>query len=148
MDDMSLKPMMKLESDKDASPTHLTEENSPALIVYGTPFCPMVGPVRRLLDEAGISYDYIDIRLDRDAAARVREITGGYESVPTLEFSDGRTMVEPGTRALRQELLAMGQGSEALGSPVTAVKAGLSNPVYIILALVALALLLAMWLAG
>jgi mycoredoxin len=118
------------------------------ITVYGTPYCPMVGPVRRLLDEAGISYDYIDIRQDRDAAARVREITGGYESVPTLEFSDGRTMVEPGTRALRQELLAMGEGSGALTSPVTAMKAGLSNPIYIVLALFALAMLVAVLLGN
>jgi mycoredoxin len=142
-------PILKVErqlNDEVAATTLKAPHN--LITVYGTPYCPMVGPVRRLLDEAGVAYDYIDIRQDRDAAARVREITGGYESVPTLEFSDGRTMVEPGTRALRQELLAIGQGSEALASPVSVVKAGLSNPVYIVLALIALVLLMAVWLAG
>jgi putative hemolysin/glutaredoxin len=118
------------------------------LTVYGTAFCPMVGPVRRLLDEASVHYEYIDIRQDRAAAARVREITGGYESVPTLVFPDGKTLIEPGMQALRKELLAMGEGGEALASPVTAMKAGLSNPIYLLLALIALALLVAVLLSG
>lgn len=117
------------------------------LIVYGTPFCPMVPPVRRLLEEAGVAYDYIDIRQDREAAARVREITGGYESVPTLVFPDGKALVEPRVQALREALLARDQDNETLQSSGAAFKAGLSNPMYLILALIALALVAAVLLS-
>ncbi len=118
------------------------------ITVYGRPNCPSVPPVLRLLDTAGVEYQYVDIRQDYEAAARLRAITGGYESVPTLVFSDGRTMVEPGTMSLRRALQEAGQGGEALDSPAAAVRAGLSNPVYLVMALIALALIVAVWLAG
>ncbi|MCA9867622.1 MAG: hypothetical protein KIS95_09245 [Anaerolineae bacterium] len=118
------------------------------LLVYGRPFCPGVPPVRQLLDAAGVAYDYVDIREDREAAARLREITGGYESVPTLVFADGRTLVEPSAFSLRRALQEGGQGGAALDSPVAAVRAGLSNPVYWVMALLALALMVAFWLSG
>jgi mycoredoxin len=120
-------------------------ENNPseALIVYGTPFCAMVPPVRRLLDEAGVAYDYIDIRQDREAAARVRAITGGFESVPTIVFPDGKALVEPRVQALREALLARDQDNATLQSSGAAFKAGLSNPMVLILALIALALVVA-----
>ena len=123
-------------------------EPNPSLTVYGRPFCPSVPPVIRLLDAAGVAYDYIDIRQDEEAAARLRAITGGHESVPTLVFADGRTLVEPSTLSVRRALQEAGQGSAALDSPVAAVRAGLSNPVYLVLALLALALTLAVWLAN
>lgn len=118
------------------------------ITVYGTPYCPMVPPVRRLLDEANVAYEYVDIRQDREAAARVREITGGNESVPTLVFPDGRTLVEPSIRALQRELQERGQGGEAATSAVVAVKAGFSNPVYLVMAVIAIALVLAVLLTS
>lgn len=122
--------------------------NEAAVLVYGRPFCPGVPPVLQLLDAAEVGYDYIDIRQDEEAAARLRAITGGYESVPTLVFADGRTLVEPSALSLRRALQAAGQGGAALDSPVAAVRAGLSNPVYWVLVLVTLALVAAVWLAG
>lgn len=97
---------------------------------------------------AGVAYEYVNIRQDYEAAARLRAITGGYESVPTLVFPDGRTLVEPGMMSLRRALQEAGQGGATLDSPVAAVRAGLSNPVYIIMALIALALIVAVWLSG
>lgn len=125
-----------------------TRNNPDLLTVYGRPFCPMVAPVIGLLERAGVAYHYIDIRRDAEAAARLRKITGGHESVPTLVFPDGRVLVEPGAMGLRRALLETGQGGAALDSPLTAVRAGLSNPVHIVLALTALALVVAVWLAG
>ncbi len=125
----------------------MNDPNQP-LTVYGRPFCPGVPPVLRLLEAAGVAYNYVDSRQDNEAAGRLREITGGYESVPTLVFPDGRTMVEPSTLSLRRALQQTGQGGAALDSPVAAVRAGLSNPVYLVLALIALALALAVWLSS
>lgn len=119
-----------------------------AIVVFGRPNCPGVPPVLRLLDSAGVVYDYVNIREDADAAAQLRAITGGYESVPTLIFPDGRTMVEPGTMKLRQVLQEGAPDGEELVTTAEAVRAGLSNPVYIIMALIALALIVAVWLWG
>ena len=35
---------------------------SDKIMLYGSPVCGMVPPVRRVLDRAGASYEYIDIR--------------------------------------------------------------------------------------
>ena len=113
------------------------------ILVYGRPTCPSVPPVLRLLDEAGAVYEYVNVRQDFEAAARLRQITGGYESVPTLVFPDGRTLVEPGTAALRRALQEAGPAGGTPVSEVAAARAALSNPVYWILALIALGLVVA-----
>lgn len=77
-------------------------------IVYGTPVCPMVAPVRNLLDRAAVPYDYINIFGDTEARASVREINAGNESVPTLRFSDGSTLTEPSLTELEAKLQALG----------------------------------------
>lgn len=132
--------------DSDQPPSEITAQ-APPIVVYGRPGCPGVGPVLRLLDAAGAAYTYVDIRQDPDAAARLREITGGYESVPTVVLPDGRAMVEPGTLKLRQALQEQAPAGEEVVTAGEAVRAGLSNPVYLILALIALALIVAVWLS-
>ena len=123
-------------------------ESTNSIIVYGRPGCPGVPPVLRLLDAAGADYEYINIREDPEAAARLRQITGGYESVPTVVLPDGRTMVEPGTLKLRQALQEQNPGDGEVVTTAAAVRAGLSNPVYLIMALIALALIAAVWLSS
>ncbi len=68
----------------------------------------MVPPVRRLLEQADVSYEYVDIYGDPHARERVREINHGDESVPTLIFPDGSTLTEPSLRELRAKLQDMG----------------------------------------
>lgn len=90
------------------------EENSFGKItLYGTPYCPQVYTVRRELDRNKIDYDYVNIREDREAAERVRKINNGYESVPTLVFTDGTTLTEPSTFELLEKLQAKGRRVEA-----------------------------------
>ena len=116
---------------------------SDRITVYGRPGCPGVTPLLRFLDSVDAAYDYVNIRQDPEAAARVRALAGGYESVPTVVLPDGRALVEPGTFQLRTALQEMGAGSAALDSPAAAARAGLSNPVYLILLLIAVALIVA-----
>jgi glutaredoxin len=101
----------------------------------------MVPPVRALLDEAGAEYTYLDIRKDAEAAVQLRQLTGGFESVPTVVLPGGKVLVEPGVMALRRAL-----GEAGIGNPPStgaSLKAGLMNPVYVILAFIALALIIA-----
>ena len=121
-----------------------TQQNK--LLLYGRPGCPMVPPVRALLDEAGVEYIYLNIRQDAEAAVKLRELTGGYESVPTVGLPGGRVLVEPGVTTLRRALAEadLGDNPGAAGT----LKAGLSNPVYPILLLIALALIVAVVVAA
>jgi mycoredoxin len=78
------------------------------ILVYGHEGCPMVVPVRIILNRANVLYEYINIHKDADAAARVRAINNGNESVPTLVFEDGSTLTEPSAAELSARLKALG----------------------------------------
>ncbi len=78
------------------------------ITLYGRPSCPMVAPVKNVLDTVNAPYEYIDIKEDQEAAAHVREINNGYESVPTLTFPDGSTLTEPSFPALNKKLKKLG----------------------------------------
>ena len=78
------------------------------IVVYGHPTCPSVGPIKAMLTRAKVDYAYVNIRQDAQAAALVRSINQGNESVPTLVFPDGSTLTEPSTSAVKRKLEAMG----------------------------------------
>ncbi|WP_083470008.1 glutaredoxin domain-containing protein [Herpetosiphon geysericola] len=85
------------------------EANPPNPIrMYGHARCPAVPPVRGMLNRAGVPYVYINIHNDPAAAALVRQINHGNESVPTLIFPDESTLTEPTTRQLRERLAQFG----------------------------------------
>lgn len=65
------------------------------LIMYTTTWCGSCRSVKAALERAGVDYDEVDIDEHPEAAAVVMRITGGYRSVPTLVFGDGRVLVEP-----------------------------------------------------
>jgi mycoredoxin len=60
---------------------------------------------KHVLDSREIAYEYIDIDLAPEAAELVQRINGGFRSVPTILFPDGRVLVEP-TRIELEEALA------------------------------------------
>lgn len=79
-----------------------------AIIVYGHPTCPNLGPVKGLLTQSKVKFEYIDIHQDSVAAAHVRTINNGNESVPTLVFPDGSTLTEPTVGELQSKLKSLG----------------------------------------
>jgi mycoredoxin len=79
-----------------------------AIIVYGHPNCPSLGPVKGLLIRSKVTFEYIDIHQDSAAAARVRAINHDHESVPTLVFPDGSTLTEPTVGELQSKLASLG----------------------------------------
>src|SRR5687768_11018433 len=78
------------------------------IIIYGHPTCPNLGPVKGLLTQSKVKFEYIDIHQDVAAAARVRTINNGNESVPTLVFPDGGTLTEPTVGELQSKLKSLG----------------------------------------
>lgn len=78
------------------------------IIVYGHPNCPNLGPIKGLLTQSKVKFEYVDIHQDSVAAARVRAINDGNESVPTLVFPDSSTLTEPTVGELRSKLESLG----------------------------------------
>lgn len=78
------------------------------VMMYGTPTCPMVPPVRGMLNRAQVSFDYVNITEDPESRGKVMAINDGNASVPTLVFPDGSTLTEPSITVLRQKLESLG----------------------------------------
>lgn len=65
-----------------------------AVTVYWRPGCMFCVSLRRGLDRAGLRYGTRNIWEDEDAAAFVRSVTGGDETVPTVAVG-GLALVNP-----------------------------------------------------
>lgn len=74
--------------------------------VYSTTWCGDCRMAKWVLDRLEVPYETIDIDLDPAAAAEVQRINGGYRTVPTILFPDGRVLVEPSRRELEAALAA------------------------------------------
>ena len=78
------------------------------VILYGSPTCAMVAPVRGVLERAGVAFEYVDILQDEDGRQRVLAINKGYASVPTIVFGDESTLTEPSLSELKRKLRKLG----------------------------------------
>jgi mycoredoxin len=74
------------------------------ITVYGTRSCGDCHLATDVLDAQGASYRWIDLDRDPEAAEMVVAINGGYRTVPTILFPDGRVLVEPSRRDLTDAL--------------------------------------------
>jgi mycoredoxin len=74
------------------------------LTVYSTAWCVDCKIAKAVLDRHGVKYRWIDINHQPDAVETVLRLNGGYRTVPTIIFPDGRVLVEPSRRELEQAL--------------------------------------------
>ena len=77
-----------------------------AITVYWRPGCGFCAALFRSLERAGLDPVRRNIWEDEEAAAVVREITGGNETVPTVTVGD-RSMVNPSGDAVLRALAAV-----------------------------------------
>ena len=75
--------------------------------VYGTGWCAATQMVRRHLDRLGILYRYVDLETSPEAVARLKWLTGGYASHPTVNVA-GEVLVEPTLEELDWALSRVG----------------------------------------
>lgn len=61
------------------------ESDEPQVIMYCTDWCPGCRRARVYFKVNNISIKEVNIARDREAAARVRSYTGGYETTPTFD---------------------------------------------------------------
>jgi mycoredoxin len=81
---------------------------SDIITMYGAEWCGDCRRSKRLLDEMGVDYKYVDLELDV-AAADVARAISGRTNIPVVAFPDGTHFTEPSDSELRakvDELLA------------------------------------------
>jgi mycoredoxin len=74
--------------------------------IYATTWSGDCRMAKHVLDSRSIAYEYIDIDLAPEAAELVQRINGGFRTVPTILFPDGRVLVEPTRIELEEALVA------------------------------------------
>jgi glutaredoxin-like protein len=80
---------------------------SERLTMYGAEWCGDCRRSKKLLDELGVDYDYVDLEADVAAADVARGISGR-TNIPVIAFPDGTHVVEPSNDELRDKLAALG----------------------------------------
>lgn len=83
------------------SDTHPNEE---MIVVYATSWCGDCRLAKSVLEKQRARYRWIDIDREPSAVEKVLKLNGGYRTVPTIIFPDGRVLVEPSRRELEQAL--------------------------------------------
>ncbi|HXD60677.1 MAG TPA: glutaredoxin domain-containing protein [Lacisediminihabitans sp.] len=80
---------------------------SERITMYGAEWCGDCRRSKKLLDELGVDYDYVDLEADVAAADVARGISGR-TNIPVIAFPDGTHVVEPSNDELRDKLAALG----------------------------------------
>lgn len=87
--------------------TSTGQDRAPAIEVYWRPACPFCTMLRRGLARAGIPTREVNIwNSDPSAAARVRAVAGGNETVPTV-FIGEHALVAPSARQVVEAVAAL-----------------------------------------
>lgn len=74
--------------------------------MYSTTWCGYCRRLKLQLDQAGISYEEIDIERDPAAARFVEGVNGGNQTVPVVRFPDDTTATNPSLRDVQTRLAA------------------------------------------
>ncbi len=77
------------------------------VVLYGTQWCAATQMVRRWLGRQGVPFRYVDLENSPESAARLRWLTGGTASHPTV-IVNGEVLVEPSLSELAWALRAGG----------------------------------------
>jgi mycoredoxin len=89
-----------LVTDQTSSPASPTP---PTITVFWRPGCPFCGSLFRQLEREGLEHQRVNIWDDPEAAATVRSIANGNETVPTVLIGD-RGLVNPNVREILAHL--------------------------------------------
>jgi mycoredoxin len=81
-----------------------TSQPVPELTVYSTAWCVDCKIAKAVLDRQGAKYRWIDLDREPGAVEAVLRLNGGYRTVPTIVFPDGRVLVEPSRPELEKAL--------------------------------------------
>ena len=74
------------------------------LTMYTTQWCGFCKRLKAQLSRAGVEITEVDIERDPAAAEFVMNVNGGNQTVPTMLFADGSTMVNPSAAQVQARL--------------------------------------------
>lgn len=83
-----------------------TDATGPPVVLYWRPGCPFCSALKRRLRQLGLRTTEVNIWADPDAAAVVRSVAGGNETVPTVIIGD-TAMVNPTGHEVLQAALSL-----------------------------------------
>ena len=85
---------------------------TPARItMYGAAWCGDCRRSKAVLDRRGVDYEYVDLELEYDGAARAKAISGR-TNIPVVVFPDGTHFTEPTDAELGAKLDEVGVEGE------------------------------------
>lgn len=79
--------------------------NKPEIKVFGTLWCFESQIALEFFEQNDIEFEWIDIDQSPEGDRFVRQVNGGYRSVPTILFGDGSTITEPSRKDLKEIFL-------------------------------------------
>jgi glutaredoxin 3 len=63
------------------------------VVIYGKEFCPYTTAAKNHYAERGMAVDYVNVKADRAAMARMLELSGGHRRVPVIVEEDGKVTI-------------------------------------------------------
>ena len=78
------------------------------IVMYGAQWCGDCRRSKRLLDELGVAYRYVDVEANPDEIETVKAYNDGAQSIPVIVFPDGSHLTEPSDPALKDKLTEVG----------------------------------------
>jgi mycoredoxin len=82
----------------------VSEEVRVPLTMYTTQWCGFCKRLKAQLGRVGVEINEVDIERDEAAADFVMSVNGGNQTVPTLLFPNGETMVNPSAAQVQAKL--------------------------------------------
>ena len=79
------------------------------LTMYTTQWCGFCKRLKAQLSRVGVEMNEVDIERDQAAAEFVMSVNGGNQTVPTILFADGSTMVNPSAAQVQARLAELAQ---------------------------------------
>ncbi len=78
--------------------------STPEITVYGADWCPDCRRAKKLLNEHGVPYQWVDIETNHAGEEFVLKTNRGSRTIPTIVFGDGSILVEPSNPQLIAKL--------------------------------------------
>jgi glutaredoxin len=63
------------------------------VVIYGKEFCPYTTAAKDDYAKRGIAFEYVNVKADRAALARMLELSSGHRRVPVIVEEDGKVTI-------------------------------------------------------